>query len=97
MNESVAELQRSITLEVHQSYLSLERAKKSLDIASVQVEDAKMSLDVAQGRYDQQMIILLELLDAQTRYAQSLTNQVKAFYGYKLAKSTLERVMGVLR
>ena len=97
MNESTSELERSIALEVHQAYLNLERAKKSMDIASVQVEDAKMSLDVAQGRYDQQMIILLELLDAQTRYAQSLTNQVKAFYDYKVAKGTLERAMGVTK
>ena len=83
-------------MEVHQANLSLERAKKSLEIASVQVEDARMSLDVAQGRYNQQMIILLELLDAQARYAGSLTNQVKAFYDYKVAESTLDRVMGVL-
>jgi outer membrane protein len=97
MNESTAELERSITLEIHQAYFSLERARKSLDIASVQIEDAKMSLDVAQGRYEQQMIILLELLDSQARYAQSLTNQVRAFYDYKVAKRTLERAMGVLQ
>ena len=70
---------------------------KSLDIASVQVEDAKMSLDVAQGRYDQQMIILLELLDAQDRYARSLTNQVRAFYDYKVAKRSQEKAMGVMQ
>ncbi len=94
--ENMAELERNIALEVHQSRLNLERAKKSLEIASVQVEDAKMSLDVSQGRYEQQMIILLELLDAQTRYAQSLTNQIRAFYGYKVARRALDRAMGVL-
>jgi outer membrane protein len=96
IDESMAELRRSVTLEVHQAYLNLERAKKSMDIASVQVEDAKMSLDVAQGRYEQQMIILLELLDAQARYARSLTSQVRAFYDYKVARKTLEKAMGVL-
>lgn len=96
-NENMTELERSITLEVYQAYLNLEKAKKSLDIASVQVEDAKMSLDVVQGRYDQQMIILLELLEAQVRYARSLTNQVRAFYDYKVAERTLDRAIGVLR
>ena len=96
MIESISEMERSIILEVHQAYLSLERARKSLDITSVQVEDAKMSLDVTQGRYDQQMIILLELLDSQARYAQSLTNKVKAFYDYKVAEGTLQKAMGVL-
>jgi len=97
LQESKTELERSISLEVYQAYLNLEKARKSLEIANVQVEDAKMSLDVIQGRYDQQMIILLELLDAQARYNQSLTNQVKAFYDYKIAKSTLEKAMGVLQ
>jgi len=96
MNENISELRRSIALDVHQTYLSLERARKSLDITSVQVEDAKMSLDVAQGRYEQQMIILLELLDSQSRYTRALINQVNAFYDYKIAKSTLDKAMGVL-
>lgn len=97
MKESAIDLQRGIALEVHQAYLSLERAEKSLDITRVQVEDARMSLEVAQGRYEQEMIILLELLDAQTRYASSITNQVEAFYNYKVAKGALEKAMGVLQ
>ena len=96
LKESESELERNITLEVYQAYLSLGRAGKSLDIARVQVEDAKMSLDVAQGRYDQQMIILIELLDAQERYARSMTNQIEAFYNYKVAEGTVEKAMGVL-
>jgi len=79
-NENALELARNVALDVYQSVLNLERARKSLEIARVQVEDAKMSLDVSQGRYDQDMIILLELLDIQTRYARALTNQIKAFY-----------------
>ncbi|MBM3212808.1 TolC family protein, partial [Candidatus Poribacteria bacterium] len=34
LNENANELERSITLEVYQAYLSLERARKSLEIAS---------------------------------------------------------------
>ena len=96
MNENKDELERNIALEVHQAYLNVERAKKAMEIASVQVEDARMSLDVTRGRYEQQMIILLELLDAQTRYARSLTNQVKAFCDYKVAEKTLEKAIGAL-
>ncbi|MBD3184920.1 hypothetical protein GF312_21740 [Candidatus Poribacteria bacterium] len=95
--ETMAELKRNIELEVYQAYLSLQRAKKAMDISNVQVDDAEESLKVAQGRYEQQMIILLELLDIQTRYASALTNQVRAFYDYKVAAKTLERAMGVLK
>ena len=97
LNESAAELERNVALDVHQAYLNLEWSRKSLDIARVQVEDARISLDVAQARYDLQMIILLELLDAQSRYAGAVTNQVKAFYSYKVAEGTLDRAMGVLQ
>jgi outer membrane protein len=96
LNENAAELKRSITLEVYQAYLSLERSRKSLDISSIQVEDAKMSLDVVQGRYEQQMTILLDLIEAQARYIRSLSNQVKTFYDYKVATKTLDKAMGVL-
>ena len=41
--------------------------------------------------------ILLEVLDAQTSYAQSLTNQVNAFYDYKIALARLQDAMGVLQ
>ena len=97
LNESASELERNVALEVRQAYLDLERAGKSLDIARAQVEDAKLSLDVSQARYDLQMIILLELLDSQERYARSVTNQVKAFYDYKVAEGTLNRAMGILQ
>ena len=78
--------------------IDFEQAKKSLDITTVQVEDAKMCLDVSQGRYETLMdITLLELLDAQTRYARALTNRVQAFYSYKIARRSLEKAMGVLQ
>jgi outer membrane protein len=98
INESKTELEQSIALEVRQAYLNFERAKKALDITAVQIEDAKMSLDVAQGRYDTLMdITLLELLDVQTRYARALTDRVQAFYDYKIARRSLEKAMGVLQ
>ncbi|MGQ9608769.1 MAG: TolC family protein [bacterium] len=96
-DESMFELEQSISLEVRQAYFNFERTKKSLDIASAQVEDARMSLEIIQGRYDLGMVILLELLDAQTQYARARINQVKAFYNYKVARKSLEKAMGALK
>jgi outer membrane protein TolC len=90
------ESERNIALEVHQAYLSLKRAEKALEISDKQVRNAQLSLEVTNGRFEQGMGILLELLDAQATYAQALTSQVRAFYDYKLAKSALQRVMGQL-
>ncbi len=97
IEENRIELEQSIALEIRQAYLDFERAKKSLEIAAVQVEDAKMSLDVTQGRYDLKDATLIELLDIQSRYARALTNRVRAFYDYKIARRALEKAMGILQ
>ncbi|MBD3183781.1 hypothetical protein GF312_15940 [Candidatus Poribacteria bacterium] len=90
------ELGRSIALDVQQAYLDLVRARKSMEIASEQVVDATNSMNVTQGRYERNMIIFLELLSAQARYAQALVNQVRAFYDYKIAEKALKKAMGIL-
>ena len=96
LRENSNELERNIALEVHQSYLSLKHSEKSLEISQKQVRNAQLSLEVTNGRFEQGMGIPLELLEAQGTYAQALTNQVRAFYDYKIARSALKRVMGQL-
>ena len=51
---------------------------------------------MTQGRYEQGMSIFLEVLSAQSRYAQSLTNEVKAFYDYKLAEKSMQKAIGTV-
>ena len=94
--EDYKDLERSIALEVRQAYLNLKRAERALDISGTQVRNAESSLEVIRGRFQQELAFLLELLDAQTEYAQALTNQVRSFYDYKVARSALERAMGTL-
>ena len=95
--ENASDLERSVALAVRQSYLNLERSEKAVDISKQQVTNAQLSLDVIQGRFDVGKAILLELLDAQTSYAQALTNEVNAFYDYKIAQTRLQDAMGVLQ
>jgi len=95
--ENASDLERSVALDVRQSYLNLKRSEAALDISKTQVFNAKLSLDVIQGRFEVDKAILLELLEAQTDYAQALTNQVNAFYDYKIAQTRLQDAMGVLQ
>lgn len=95
--ENASDLERSVALAVRQAYLNLKRSETSLDISKAQVNNAQLSLDVIQGRFDVDKAILLELLDAQTNYAQALTNQVNVFYDYKIAQTRLRDAMGVLQ
>ena len=95
--ENASDLERSVALGVRQSYLNLKRSEAAVEISNTQVVNAQLSLDVIQGRYKVGKAILLEVLDAQTSYAQALTNQVNAFYDYKIARSRLQDAMGILQ
>jgi outer membrane protein TolC len=97
MKEDIGERKRAISLEVQQAYLSLERSQKSLDIAREQVIDATESLNVTQGRYEQDMVIFLEILSAQAGYARALINQVEAFYDFRIAEKALQKAVGTLK
>ena len=94
--ETVEDLKRSIALEARQSYLNLTRAIKATEIAEKQVNNARLNLDVTRGRYELERAFLLELLQAQTDYASALTNQVRSFYEYKIARTELQRAIGDL-
>lgn len=95
--ENASDLERSVALDVRQSYLNLKRSEASVDVSKAQVTNARLSLEVIQGRFDVDKAILLELLDAQTNYAQALTNEVNTFYAYKISQSRLQDAMGVLQ
>ena len=95
--ENASDLERSVALGVRQSYLNLKRSETAVEISNTQVINAQKSLDVIEGRYKVGKAIQLEVLDAQTSYAQALTNQVNAFYDYKIAHARLQDAMGVLQ
>lgn len=95
--EDASDLERSVALDVRQAYLTLKRNEAVVDISKTQVSNAQLSLDVIQGRFEVDKAILLELLNAQTEYAQALTDQVNAFYDYKIAQTRLQDAMGVLQ
>lgn len=95
--EDASDLERSVALDVRQAYLTLKRNEAIVDISKTQVSNAQLSLDVIQGRFEVDKAILLELLNAQTEYARALTDQVSAFYDYKIAQTRLQDAMGVLQ
>ena len=88
------DLKRGISLDATQSYYNLKQAEKRLGISAVQVRNAQLNLDVTAEQYAQGLVILLELLDAQTQFGQAKTNQVRAYYDYKIAQRSLERSVG---
>ena len=97
VREDASDLERSIALDVRQAYLNLRRAEIAVKISNTQVRNAELSLQVIRGRFEQELSILLELLNAQTEFAKALTNQVRTFYDYKIAQVALQRAMGAIQ
>jgi len=97
LRENLESLERQIALEVRECWYDLMRIRKSLEVLDKQVRNAKMSLDAALGRYEQQLITEIEVAEARSLYAQALTNRVHAYYDYKIAQAALKKAMGVLR
>ena len=94
--ENLEDLKRSVALDVQQAYLNLIRVTKAVEISDAQVRDARQSLNVIRERFIQELAILIELLDAQTALASALTNQVRIFYDYQIARASLQQALGDL-
>ena len=94
--ENLEDLKRSVALDVQQAYLNLIRVMKAVEISDAQVRDARQSLNVIRERFIQELAILIELLDAQTALASALTNQVRIFYDYQIARTSLQQALGDL-
>ena len=92
--EQHEDLKRGISLDAAQAYFNLKQAEKRLDISVVQVRNAQLNLDVTAEQYAQGLVILLELFDAQTQFGQAKTNQIRAYYDYRIAQRALDRAIG---
>jgi outer membrane protein len=83
-----------VTLEVRKSYLELRRAEDSIRVSSKAVEQARESLDVAEGRYSAGVGNILEVSEAQVALARARADNVEDLADYWVAVAALERAIG---
>lgn len=88
-------LKQNIYMQVQQAYLSLIQAEKTIPLSVVTVKQAKENLDIANGRYNVGVGNYVELQDAETNYNNAQLAYVQVFYNYYVARSTLEKAMGI--
>jgi outer membrane protein TolC len=86
---------------LHQVHLQVEDAFEQLSVARANIETAKTALVQAEEnermvtlQYKEQLVIFLEVLNAQVFLLQSRVDYYEALYGYQLAMSDLERAVG---
>ena len=74
-----------IALEVRTRWLDLQQARRRVPVAKLAIVQAEENINVITDRYRQQLSTYTEVLDAETRRVQSLSNFYNAVYDESLA------------
>jgi len=85
---------QQVALDVEQSYLRLLELRERIKANEAAARAAKENLDLAQGRYEVGVGSIIEISDAQVRYADAQTTYVRALYDYKIADAFFVRAIG---
>ena len=89
-----ADLLQKIRLQVQNAFEQLQVAKKNIETTRAAVEQAEENERITTLQYREQVVIFLEVLNAQDFLAQSRADFYQALYGYEIAKAELERAVG---
>ncbi len=87
-------MKEGISLDVRQKYLTLEGQVQKLEMSSSAVKQAERNLEIMSNRFEQGLIKIADLLDAQTALTESKTNELNATYDLILARLSLHHVIG---
>lgn len=92
--DAFAMLKDGVTLDVTQSYLTFEQAKKRIDLAQLSVDQAAENLRVTREKFKAELTTNSELLDAEVALLQSKVQLVQALVDHELAEARLEKAIG---
>lgn len=88
-------LKQNVYLQVKQAYINLTEAEKRIPVVELIVKQAKENFDLANGRYNVGVGNSIEVQDAQINYNNAQLSYVQALYDYNVARSNLEKAMGI--
>jgi outer membrane protein len=94
LEQKRADLKQQIHLQVEDAYEQLEVARENLRTAEAARKQAEENERMTTIQYREQLVIFLEVLNAQVLLSQSRVDYYDALYGFKLAWADLERAVG---
>jgi outer membrane protein TolC len=94
LEEQRGELKQQIRLQVEDAYEQLKVANANIETARTALEQAEENERMTSLQYREQLVIFLEVLNAQVFVAQSRADYYQALYGYQIAWADLERAVG---
>src|SRR5206468_3461805 len=87
-------LRQNVALQVRQAVLNMQQAAESIGVAEKGAQQARESLELAEGRYNTGVGNIIELTDAQTSLTSAEANVVQALVSYQISVAALELAMG---
>ncbi len=88
------DLRQKIRLQVQNAFEQLNVAKANIQTSRVALKQAEENERITTLQYKEQVVIFLEVLNAQVFIAQTRADFYQALYGYEIAKAELERAIG---
>ena len=88
---------RTIELEVEQAWLALSEARERRTLTQKTEEQASEDLRVSEGRYQEGLATVIEVIDSQTALTTARANAVVAAFDIELAQARLDRATGTRR
>jgi outer membrane protein len=90
------QLKDGITLEVTQTYLSLQQADEKIGVAGQAVTQAEENFRVTSDKFKAGLALNSDVLDADTALLQARTLYTQALVDYQLAEAKLKKTIGKL-
>ncbi len=88
------DLLQKIRLQVENAFEQLRVAQANIETSRTAVKQAEENDRITTLQYKEQVVIFLEVLNAQVFLAQTRADFYQSLYGYEIAKAELERAIG---
>jgi outer membrane protein len=96
VKEHVNNLREFISFKVHEAYLSVEEAKKNVDLAHAALKNSEEGKRLVMSRYENSLSPIVDLLDVQLNLNRARATAVARENAYKLAVTSLGYESGTI-
>ncbi len=89
-----AGIEQQVAGEVNQAVEALKASLDKIHNSEIQVQQAEEAISLANTQYEAGVVTNLDLLDAQTAYAQAKLIHLRALYQYTMSRNQLDQAVG---
>jgi TolC family type I secretion outer membrane protein len=90
------ELKLGINLQVRQAYYQAESSLKRIKAAQASVTEAEENLRIVRKRYENGLLTIVSLMDAESALKQASTSRLKALHDYNVSLVQLKLAAGII-